>query len=41
MSFEDYAAALDAPADAEWTADGDMRTLELADEATVSVCLEG
>lgn len=40
MPFEDYAAALDAPADAEWTADGDMRTLELADEATVSVCLE-
>ena len=40
MSFEDYAAALDALADAEWTADGDMRTLELADEATVSVCLE-
>ena len=41
MPFADYAAALDAPADAEWTADGDMRTLELADEVTVSVCLEG
>ena len=41
MPFEDYAAALDAPADAEWTVDGDMRALELADEVTVSVCLEG
>lgn len=41
MPFEDYAAALNAPADAEWTADGDMRTLELDGEATISVCLEG
>ena len=40
MPFADYAAALDAPADAEWTADGDMRTLELSDEVAISVCLE-
>ena len=40
MSFADYAAALDAPADAEWAADGDMRTMELADDVTISVCME-
>lgn len=39
--FDDYAAALSAPEGAEWAADGDMRVLDMGEEVTVSVCLEG
>lgn len=39
--FDGYAAALVAPEGAEWTADGDMRLLDMGEEATVCVCLEG
>ena len=41
LPFDDYAAGLPVPAEAEWQDEGLVRVLSLEDGTTISVCLDG
>ena len=41
MDFEEYAEKLAALTENEWETEGAVRVLELEDDATISVCLDG